>query len=114
MQSGPDIGYCYSQEVFRWEITKDNRSGVTKLEHLDPAGGPSGRLSWQSPNGNQVTDDGWILSAGKKWLLWLPPHWQSDKKNMVWSGQFLALLHHGGSEVIIMELPEDLPMCSFL
>ena len=90
----------------RWAIVKDSKSGITKLEHLDPAESPPGGFSWQSSCGYQVTDDGWILSSSGKQLLWLPHHWRSSKER-VWGGKFLAFLHFELPDVVILELPEE-------
>ena len=34
----------------------------------------------------------------------LPPPWQSYAMDRIWKGQFLALLHGGLSEPVILEL----------
>ena len=95
--------------VTRWKIVEGNESGITKtkLEHLgmivdQPVGPP-----WQSSCGSQVIDDQWILSSSGKRLLWLPPSWRTYEEFGVckmWSGRFLALLHHGLPEAVILEL----------
>ena len=90
-----------------WQIVKDGKSNVTKLERLDPARGPSGRPPWESPNGYQITDDGSVLSPSGKQLLWLPPHWRVRKQFAVWGGQFLGLLHPEQLEVVILEFPRE-------
>ena len=90
-----------------WAIIGNTKSNDTKLEQLDPAKGPSGVLPWQPSCGFQVTDDGWVLSSTGKKLLWLPPHWRSHEKHRAWGGRFLALLHYGLPEVVIMELLEE-------
>ena len=59
---------------------------------------------WGSTHGYQVTDDWWILGPDRKRLLMLPPPWQSYPVHRVWNGQFLALLHGGLSEPVILEL----------
>ena len=60
---------------------------------------------WGSPHGYKVTIDGWIFSANGKQLLMLPPIWQSRfKVYRVWNGRFLALLHGGLPEVVVLEL----------
>ena len=52
-------------------------------------------------------DDGWILSSSGKPVLWVPHHWRSDELARIWSGWFLALVHAGLSEAVIIELPEE-------
>ena len=60
---------------------------------------------WKSSLGYQVTTDWWILGPDGKRLLMLPPPWQSPKAVLrIWKGQFLALLHCGLSEPVILEL----------
>ena len=97
--------WCYGKETLGWAITKGSKSGVT-LTCLNKTGSPSGQYLWKSPNGHQITDNGWILSSGRKQLLWLPPYWQSSGHSVVWGGQFLALLHHEIPEPVILELLE--------
>ena len=55
-------------------------------------------------DGYQVTNDWWTLGPGRKRLLMLPPLWQSYPVQRVWKGHFLALLHAGLSEPVILEL----------
>ena len=90
-----------------WGIDKYGGSNATKLEPLDPTGGPSGGFPWQSPRGYKVTDDGWVLSSGGKRLLWLPPHWRSGETDRVWGGRILALLHPELPEVVVLELLQE-------
>ena len=71
---------------------------------VDPAHPPAG-YPWGSSHGYQVTKDWWVRGPDGKRLLMLPPHWQSDAVRRVWKGQFLALLHRGLSEPVILELP---------
>jgi len=90
-----------------WAIVKYRGFDVTKLERLDPAGGPPGGFPWQSPRGYKITGDGWILGTSGKQLLWLPPHWRSGETDMAWSGRFLALLHPELPEAVVMELLQE-------
>ena len=59
---------------------------------------------WGSSCGYRVTDDWWVLGPDGKRLLMLPPTWQSRPLHRVWRGKFLALLHRGLSEPVILEL----------
>ena len=60
---------------------------------------------WGSSHGYKVTYHGWILGAGGRRLLVLPPLWQSlFKVDRVWSGKFLALLHGSLPDPVILEL----------
>ena len=59
---------------------------------------------WRSSHGYQVTTDWWILGPDRKRLLMLPPPFQSHAVHRVWKGRFLALLHGGLSEPVILEL----------
>lgn len=70
---------------------------------VDPACPPAG-YPWRSSSGYQVTNDWWVLGQDGKRLLMLPPPWQSDPVRRMWKGQFLALLHRGLSEPIILEM----------
>jgi WD40 repeat protein len=76
----------------------DHLEQKVDIEHL-PEGYP-----WRSSYGYQVTDDWWILGPDGKRLLMLPPAWQSYAVRRVWKGQFLALLHEGLSEPVILEM----------
>jgi WD40 repeat protein len=82
-------------------------SGQNVLEHLehrvDVESPPEG-YPWTSSHGYQVTKDWWILSPKGKRLLMLPPPWRSDTVRRVWKGKYLALLHRGLSEPVILEL----------
>jgi len=60
---------------------------------------------WTSSRGYRVTTDWWVLGWDGKRLLMLPPPWRSPKAVLrVWKGKFLALLHCGLSEPVILEL----------
>ena len=62
---------------------------------------------WVSSRGYRVTKDWWIVGPDEKRLLMLPPLWQYPVEVEVlhvWKGQFLALLHRGLPEPVILEL----------
>jgi hypothetical protein len=59
---------------------------------------------WGSSCGYQVTEDWWILGPDGKRFLMLPPPWQSDVAHRVWKGKYLALLHIGLSDPVVLEL----------
>jgi len=66
---------------------------------------PSGGDPWTSSRGHRLTNDWWIVDSDEKRLLMLPPLWQSPlRADRVWKGQFLALVHVGPPEPIILEL----------
>ena len=88
----------------QWKITRDAESNVTGLIDSQPTMVPPGGFPWDSSHGYQVMDDGWILSPNGRRLLWLPPNWQGSKGERRWSGRFLALLHGGLPEAVILEL----------
>ena len=99
---GCDI-WCADTEgkVEVWRIIDNlHQSGyfTIGIDHL-PEGCP-----WGSSFGYQVTNDWWILGPGGKRLLMLPPPWQSYATQQVWKGKFLALLHRGLSEPVILDL----------
>ena len=75
----------------RWEIVEDGESGAAELKLVIFTGGMI--LSWQSPRGHEVTDDGWVLSPTRKRLLWLPHRGRRKWEYRLWSGRFLGLLH---------------------
>ena len=89
-----------------WRIVEDSGSGPIQLEPRDGIVCPSGVFPWESRRGYEVTDDGWVLSATQKRLLWLPHLWRSGAREMVWSGRFLGLLHKELSEIVILEFLE--------
>ena len=90
--------------VDKWAIVKDDGSKTIKLEQLWEMQIPQGGLSWHSPCGFQVTDDGWVLNPGGKQLLWLPHQWQSMEVKRRWNGKFLAVFPSGLPEPLILEL----------
>ena len=55
-----------------WKIVEDSGSGPIQLEPRDGIVRPSGVFPWESRRGYEVTGDGWVLSAARKRLLWLP------------------------------------------
>ena len=93
--------------VVKWAIVRHHESGMAWLVPSRLTGDPPGGFPWNSSHGHQVMDDGWILSSGGKQLFWLPPYWQLDIEDRMWSGCFLAFLHWELPEVVILELPEE-------
>ena len=94
-------------QLIGWKIFQDSESSVTKLEPLEPHASPLEEISWESSTcGYQIVDDVWVLSPTQKRLLWLPPHWRTDKYNRVWNGNFLGLRHPKPQEVVILEFLE--------
>ena len=89
-----------------WKIVEDSGSGPIRVERRDGFVRPSGVFPWESRHGYEVTGDGWVLSATRKRLLWLPHRWRSHFSRTAWSGRFLGLLHQELSEVVILEFPE--------
>ena len=87
------------------KIVEDSGSGPIWLEPQDGIVCPSGVFPWEPRLGYEVTADGWVLSATRKRLLWLPHRWRSDWDCRVWSGRFLGLVHKELSEAVILELP---------
>jgi len=94
--SGRAETWRLSERSSRWWFPQEH---TVDIEH-PPEGYP-----WGSSCGYQVTNDWWILDPDGKRLLMLPPPWRSiDAVRRVWKGQFLALLHIGLSEPVILEL----------
>ena len=99
------VGEGHTIRVNRWKITGDGTPDVTKLESLGSTKDPPEGTPWRSSHGYQVADDGWMVNSGKKRLLWLPHHWRSGLPfKQMWSGKFLALLHSGLPEAVVLEL----------
>lgn len=92
-----------------WTITGNGDPHPIRLEReetlVDPRHPPEG-YPWGSSRGYRVTNDGWVLGPGPGAtpLLMLPPSWRSNAVQRVWNGQFLALLHGGLPEPVILEL----------
>ena len=88
--------------IVRWAGDKFQQSveqEVTVGIDHPPKGYP-----WASPHGCQVTNDWWILDADGRRLLMLPVQWRSNPVYRRWKGQFLALLHDGLQEPVILNL----------
>ena len=103
---GCDVWFVYgSGGAYVWRVG----SGKEVLEDrgltIDIEDPPEG-YPWGSSRGYRVTDDWWILGPDRRRLLMLPPPWQSYAERRIWKGQFLALLHGGLSEPVILELYE--------
>lgn len=79
----------------QWQIIVEGPDSI-KLKQLWEDVEPLHGFPWHSPNGYQVTGDGWILNSSRKQLLWLPPHLQPDIKiQRKWSGKYLAVWNWG-------------------
>jgi len=78
---------------------------LQNLKRKVDIGHPPEGYPWASSHGYQVMNDWWILGPDGQRLLMLPPAWQSlVAVRRVWKGQFLALLHCGLPEPVILEL----------
>ena len=101
---GSDI-WCIdrSGETEVWRVG-GRRKGLELLERTVDVGYPPEGYPWASSHGYRVTNDWWILGPGGKRLLMLPPPWQSYPMDRRWERQFLALLHEGLSEPVILDL----------
>ena len=83
-----------------WEAGSiSERTGLIVDIRDPPEGYP-----WGSSCGYQVTNDWWILGPDGNRLLMLPPPWQSHAVRRMWKGHFLALLHCGLPEAVILDL----------
>ena len=97
---GCDVWYANEKGVQgMWRV--GSQDGPEPL--VDHEGPPVG-YPWRSSHGYWVTDDWWVCGPDGKKLLMLPPSWQSNLVRRMWKGQFLALLHRGLSEPVILEL----------
>jgi WD40 repeat protein len=90
-------GECLGHKLTHLDLLED-------LKHRVDVKHPPEEYPWRSSCGYQVTQDWWILAPDGKRLLMLPPPWQYYPERRVWKGQFLALLHEGLSEPVILEL----------
>jgi len=90
-----------SDEVQAQEAIGQVGESFIPIEH------PGEGYPWASSCGYQVTDDWWILDPDRKRLLMLPPPWRSYPLLRVWKGQFLALLHGGLLEPVILKLEAE-------
>lgn len=99
---GHDI-YCYAgNNVEVYTITQNAVHYTKTVSDIDS--GPWG-CPWGSSCGYKVTNEGWILGQDGKKLLMLPPLWQAKfEYQRVWNEKFLALLHGGLHELVILEL----------
>jgi len=87
------------------KIVRGGGSDIIGLEPLGDGDGPSRGYLWESSHGYKVTDDGWILDSRKKRIMWLPHHWRVYELGRIeWDGQFLALIHPGLPEPVVIEL----------
>ena len=96
--------WCADERGVSGEWDLANQQGVLKSARVSLEHPPEG-YPWASSCGYQVTKDWWIRSPDGKRLLMLPPHWQSDAVRRMWKEKFLALLHCGLPEPVILELP---------
>ena len=96
----------YLDDEKGWKIVEKRGSGRIRLEPKDENLPPLGLFPWESRLGYEVTGDGWVLSATRKRLLWLPHRWRSKAWQRAWGGRFLGLLQGELSEIVILEFPE--------
>ena len=82
-----------------YTITEDAVVHTKTIAHIEYG---SWGCPWRSSCGHKGTNAGWILGREGKRLVMLPPIWRSYQ--VLWHGKFLALLHGGLSELIILEM----------
>ena len=92
------VGFRGRVEV--WGVSDGRKVSQPPVDTEQP---PEG-FPWRSSLGYRVTNDWWIIDPDGKRLMLLPPPWQSSPVERVWKGRFLALLHSGRSEIVILEL----------
>ena len=107
--SGGDLLWCVDERGVAEEWVLPGRGSSdppvkSQRGSINPGHPPAG-YPWGSSRGYQVTKDWWVRGPDGKRLLMLPPHWQSDAVRRMWKGQFLALLHCGLPEPVMLELP---------
>ena len=100
---GCDI-WCADEEgeAEVWRI--GGGQALERIEQTVDIEDPPEGYPWGSSRGCRVTNDWWILGPDRKRLLMLPPAWQSNAVQRVWKGNFVALLHSGLPEPVILEL----------
>jgi len=86
-----------------WRVGGEQRV-LERLEQTVDIEDPPEGYPWGSSRGYRVTNDWWILGPGRRRLLMLPPTWQSTVVQRVWRGRFVALIHRGLPEPVILEL----------
>ena len=92
-------------KVNQWEVVEGNGSNTFQLKELLEDMEPLQGFPWHSPDGYQVTSDGWILCPSGKWLIWLPHHWKPDAKmQRQWSGRFLSVWNKNSLKPCILRL----------
>ena len=84
-----------------WRVGAKSQKPAKRAASIEdpPEGNP-----WASPHGHKVTNDWWILGPDGKRLLLLPVHWRSEPVHRRWKGQFLALLHCGLPQPVILSV----------
>lgn len=96
-----------SGEAGVWTINDEDPNSTEMVccdgSAVGPQHPPEG-YPWGSSRGYRVTDDGWVLGPDGKRLLMLPPPWRSYAVRRTWNGRFLALLHGGLPELVVLEL----------
>ena len=97
---GHDVWVSTGSRASVWTISQDGTAFKAHAGLIDDLR----ESPWQSSLGYKVTNDWWIVDPNGKRLLILPPSWQSETVQRVWSGQFLALLHGTLPESVILEL----------
>jgi len=99
-------------KIVKLEIEGDWATAEGLLKHSNWQGGDS--LDSQAWSGNLLSFNGRQVSIGTRWvtdsrgskLLWLPPNWRiKDVWDMMWIGNFLALLHCSHPLPIIIKFP---------
>jgi WD40 repeat protein len=96
-----------SSETEVWKVGGERSVLESRGREVDVENPPAG-YPWGSYLGYEVTKDWWILDRDRKRLFMLPPPWQSHAVRRVWKGRFLALLHGGLSDPVILEVNYDL------
>jgi len=101
---GCDI-WCANNEgeVEVWRVGGEQRV-LERLEQTVDVEDPPEGYPWGSSRGYRATDDWWILGPDRRRLLMLPPAWQTTVVQRVWKGRFVALIHGGLPDPVILEL----------
>ena len=96
------------------EVRDENKGGVRKITAEGDVGSATiidiGEEQWGCPHksfrGYRIAGGGWVFGPNQKRLLILPPLWRAQlrRDDRKWNGQFLALLHGGLPEPVVIDL----------
>jgi WD40 repeat protein len=100
---GHEVWPLTNTNGFGWEIIKNEKSDVIRLDPIFFDERPLGKYPWDAPHGHYIMAGAWIFDSRKKRLMWMPYPWRvGEKRTLMWAGRFLALLDGRLSEAVIL------------